>query len=245
VGLREPVQEVAEPEAIVKLVTQLQNIEVVDFLDGGPPDRTGLDHPVATLTIESDQRDPDGTVHTSLRTLVVGQQADIAGKSVFASVQRGAESRLVTVGAEGLASLTTDPAAYVSRRTLSTPESEVGKVEVVGQSTHSYARGIDGWKDSAGGALTPQDADALQSVLALLAKSPADSVATGDDWPLSWGPKPGTGALVRLSSLGGAPIGEVRVAISPGTTGRPATRCGAVWRLYPPSAGAAASWLLR
>jgi hypothetical protein len=52
-GLREPVQEVAEPEAVSKLLGVLGNILVMDFLDTGPPEHTGLDKPIAELTIES------------------------------------------------------------------------------------------------------------------------------------------------------------------------------------------------
>lgn len=251
-GVREPVQEAAEADAIVKLITVLQNVEVTDFLDAGQPERTGLDTPVATITVEADQRDADGTLHTSSRTLAIGQQADIAGKAVFASMRWGTEARTVTVAAERLASMTTDAAAYVSRRSINAPESEIGKVEVLTLGTparvlHVYERTLDGWKEATAGALTPEDAGKMHAALALLTQLPADAVVVGTP-PQSWGSAGPDGhfvaqSTVRFSSLGGTPLAELDMCQShddPPVIGR-----GQVWRRYPKAEAPIAAWLMR
>ena len=258
-GLRAPVQEVADSAAVAKLLAVLGNILVEDFLDNGPPDHTGLDRPVATLSIESDQRDADGKVHTSSRTLSVGQQADIAGKSVFAALtsEGDAVGRVVTVSAEGLAGLTTDPSAYVSRQSVQAPAADIGGVSITPADgvARQFRRDIEGWSmvRQAGAAIpcSKADADAIGNLLELLAQMPAESVAISVGWPPSWAEQAGFPvAAIDVASAAGTPIAKIDVlsATFPakGKTAQVVIQSGDVWRVYAVDASSPlVSWLRR
>ncbi len=258
-GLRQPVQEAADPEAVGRLLAVLGNIAVTDFLDDGPPDRTGLDKPIAELTIESDQRDEAGKLQTTSRTLRVGQQADIAGKTVFAAVPTAGDpaGRTVIVSAEGLSGLTTDAAAYISRRSIQAAPADIGYLVVTpaGGSPRQFQRELEGWAsvDPAGSTTpcTKADADAIAGVINLLTQLPADAVEVSSSWPAAWGQQPTQPiALIDCLSAGHTPVGRVGVFSAPpdGKTkvSPVVVMSGKAWRRYADDASSPLmAWLAR
>ncbi len=254
-GLREPVQEAAEPEAVAKLLSALGNVQVMDFLDDGvaSPERTGLDKPVAELTIESDQRDADGKNHTLTRSLRVGQQADIAGKAVFARLESGSSPRVVQVAADALSSLTTDPGAYVSRRAVQAPAADIGgiRIDPASGTARRFERGIEGWMEvgDAGAKTRVGNADAagIEAFLTLVSQTPADVIGIGEAWPVAWNPAGRKLATVSLSSQGGVPITQVELldaALSTKGGRQIVLHSGPTWRVYSAeAAGPAAAWI--
>src|SRR5262249_37383512 len=150
-----PVSEAAEPEAVVKLLTALGNVEIVDFCDAGDPgpERTGLDKPIAELTIEADQRDADGKSRTIAQGLKVGRPADIGGKAVYVAIPGESETpgRVVMASAESLAAMSTDWTGYASRRSLQVPAADIGRVALratpggTGSGVTVFERTLDGW----------------------------------------------------------------------------------------------------
>jgi hypothetical protein len=220
-AVREPVSEVAEPEAIARLFSSLSGVRVVDFLDSptATAQRTGLsaeEQPTAVLALESDLRNADGSSGGVMRlTVAVGQTADLAGQHVFAQVRQelvgraGIEvmfERVVVVAGEGLASIVMDPAAYVSRRTFATPAADVGAVLLqFGDVERRYERTLDGWRLKAEEGLTPLnrgDEEGITALLNLVMQAPAahvrlTEVVTAAD------------VSVEITTLGGSPIGAV------------------------------------
>jgi hypothetical protein len=253
-GVREPIAEAADQDAVLRLVGVLGNIQVADFLDGGAPARTGLESPIAEVTIACDQRDEQGKAHTTTRTLRIGQQADIAGKTVFAAMPvDGGGSRTVIVSAEGLSGLTTDPAAYLSRRAIDGAAADIGVLVVApsGGQSQRYERELDGWSSvGPGGIKTPcttADGEAVSGLLNLFTQVSAEAVAAATSAPAAWGTSAPI-ATVDCRSRGDSPIATVGVfTVSP--TGKPpqlVLQSGKAVRRYPVEASSPlVAWLSR
>lgn len=263
-GLREPIQAPAEADSVGKLLAMLGNVNITDFLDRGPPPDTGLDSPVAELVIESDSRPEGGGPVTTLRRgLSVGRQADIGGKTVFVAIDRpGGEPRIVAVTAESLASIHTEPAFYVSRRSIEAPAIEVGRAgiefavapypgsdapvpQLPARGPLELTRSVSGWQTASGSAALPADAEGMKALLTLLGLASAESVLL--DAPAH--------ALriasVDLKTIGDTPIGvvEIGMLVDPvegqSRAGRVFTKSGSVFRVYSQEAGQpVAAWLL-
>jgi hypothetical protein len=222
-ALREPVSEVAEPDAIAKLFSTLAGVRIVDFLDspaaaGGGTQGRGLgaeEQRTAVLVLESDLRDAGGSAGSVLRrTLEIGQTADLAGRNVYARVrqevigQSGAAvefERVVVVAGEGLAGIAMDPATYISRRTFVVPATEVGGVVLkVGDRMRHYERTLDGWRvriEDAAIPLERSDEEGLAALLNMVMQAPAARVRLAEA-PAD------PAASVQVMTLGGSPIGE-------------------------------------
>jgi len=221
-------------------------VEIVDFCDAGDagPERTGLDKPIAELTIEADQRDADGKSRTMVQGLKVGRQADIGGKTVHVALARPGqkEPRVVLVGAEGLASISTEPSGYVSRKSIQAAAADTGGLTVTRPDgpKRRFERSLDGWSviDDAGTRTpaTKADSESIEAVLTLLTQAPADRVALGQSWPQAWGGD-STGqpfASVELTSAGGSPVGAVELFTAKGANSseQVVIRAGGTWRSY-------------
>lgn len=179
VYLREPIASEADPEAWIGLTRPLASVEVVDYLDAGPPEGTGLQAQCPVITLEQDVRDPQtGRAETRTTVLRVGQQADIAGKGVFAALTRpGAAERVLVVTAEPLARIASDPAAYIARRVLSVPAGDVASLAV---GERRFTRTLRGWNRASPGPpapAPPEDVQAIAALLKLLTETPAERVS--------------------------------------------------------------------
>jgi hypothetical protein len=263
-GLREPIQAPAEAESVGKLLAMLGNVNITDFLDRGPPPDTGLDSPVAELVIESDSRPEGGGPVTTLRRgLRVGRQADMGGKTVFVAIDRpGGEPRIVAVTAESLASIHTEPAFYVSRRSIEAPAVEVGRAAVVfGAAPYpgsdasipelpvrgplELTRGVSGWQTPSGAAALRADAEGVKALLDLLGSASAEAVLLeAPAHALRIG-------SVDLKTIGDTPLGtvEIGMVVEPvegrARAGRVFTKIGPVFRVYSQESGQpVAAWLL-
>lgn len=219
-ALREPVQEVAEPEVVGRLFTSLANVRVMDFLDDGverPGQGAFVDNPAAVLILESEMRDhaaPGAPVAVLRRTLAVGTTADLAGRNVFARIrqemQRGSETtidfeRTVIVSGELLAAVAMDPAAYIARQSFTMPPSDVGSAVIrMGDREHRYKRTLDGWRqETEEGArpLSREEAEGFAALLQLLLQAPAAHVVLREGTE-------GSIASVELTTISGNPLGE-------------------------------------
>lgn len=243
--VREPVAAAAESDAIIHLTGALASVQVIDFLDGGAPAATGLDHPAATVILESDRRDPvTGQRQTITTRLRVGQQADLGGKGMFAAIERdGASERILVVSGAQLASISTDPAAYVSHVALGASPGSIGSA-VVGE--RRYSRTLEGWsmasgKDEEQHPVSTHDAEALGAFLRWLTESRADQVRIDQA-----GKGAGPAVQVDIAGLDGGSL--AKLSIEPGTSSDPGAplivRNGPVELSYPAQqAGAIRAWL--
>jgi hypothetical protein len=247
-ALVEPVSAPAEPDAIARLFSLAGKATVEDFLDGGPPDKTGLDAPAARMVIESDHRDATDAarVRTLRRVLEVGSTADVAGRRVFARLsgatvgRAGAEqewSRVVIIDGQPLADIASDPAMYISKRTLATPAAEIGRIEILPPDQTAgvlLERGLDGWKlaraGGAASAATAADTAAIAQLLDLLTTTPAETVSLKAPDTLE------AVGTFELQTVGGAPLAHVELGIGP--DGRLCVGLQGVWRGYPATTGA-------
>lgn len=251
-AVREPVSDFAEPDAISKLFSSLANVRIVDYLDIGPPAQTGLDAPIAVLTLESDLREEaSGSPAAVVRhTLEVGHTADLAGTNVFARVRREVQDgqgraveldRIIIVSGEALAAIAMDPATYISRRALQHPPGDIGVLSVrIGSTSVNYERTLDGWRRETGNggrsAAERREEDGINALLSMLTQVPASAVAVAQ------GQAP-IAAEIELKSLGGLPLGEVRI-VQDSVGNVLATVSGAVRREYDTRANQAViQWL--
>jgi hypothetical protein len=242
-ALREPIAQPAEDASLARLLTHLGRVQVEDFLDQGPPapHQTGLDGPVAVLTIERDVRDPrePGKIVTSRRMLEVGHTADVAGRTVFARLSgqdfTGAEpgamwSRTVIVAGEELAAISTDPLYYIGHAALSVPPSEVGQVWIgAGESEGvrtGFVRTLDGWQRvdpvREPRPLGVGDGPGLTALLNLLRSSPSGI-------RLEAMPDAVQIEAVELQTLGGDPLDRFEIAAAGETL---VAGSNGVWRSY-------------
>jgi len=264
-GVREPVAEPAEPAAVVKLLSALQTVRVTDFLDAGTPEGTGLESPIAELSVESDSREGEGAqarVVTTRTSLAAGQAAEMGAKTVFARLSRSRGgiteySRVVIVSGEVLAAITTDPASYFSRRALSAPEADVGGLVISPQAAaaRTYRRTIDGWEaDSSGvpATVSRADSEAIAALLGVVSQTPTDQVIYSESWPPALGPQAESRAVaaVEIHGAGGAPMATFGVSAAVlsanGAREQMIIRSGQVWRVYAAEPSAAVLiWLAR
>jgi hypothetical protein len=224
-ALREPVSEPADADAVNHLFQTLAAARITDFCDKGPPSVTGLDNPIAMLTVESDFRDPaGGAASTVKQSLTVGQAADIAGKTVVVRLDQAVQgtgipadnySEVVIASAEHLAAINTDPMAYISKQAVQTPAAEIGKVVIKRQNVEpamtTFSRSLDGWEvaegDAKSAAATVADTAMLSALLDLLSTTPCEKAS------LREGTAESPVASIDILSLGGTPVGSVGVAI--------------------------------
>ncbi len=220
--IREPIAEPADPDAIARLFGVLAAARIEDFCDAGPPTATGLDKPVARLTIETDSRDPSGKASTVRHSLVVGQAADIALKNVVARLERAGSDRdyaeTFILAGEQLAAIKTDAALYLSKRPVSGEAAEIGQVSLAMPRVASpcdrqaYRRTLEGWEhqcgDAAWGPALVANVQPLTALLELLTTANPEKIMLRVN-----GSDPETAVKVELASLGGAPIGRVAVVI--------------------------------
>jgi hypothetical protein len=233
-SLRQPIVEPADSDAISRLASGLASIQILDFLDSGPPDaaHTGLSSPTALITLETDRRDPEtAQSRTEAVTITLGEPSDMSGKGIFALLARpGLPPRTVIVSADPIAAISRDPAAYVARRAVPAPAADVGAVTV---GERHFFRTVDGWRtapsaDPKSLPLAPPDAEALAGLLKLLTESSADRIAI-DPTP------PSQSTVIELKNIGGDPIAALTMALeSDPATHKPVVlvRSGSVVRRY-------------
>lgn len=250
-SVREPIAAPADPEVVGKLLAALAGARIVDFLDD--PDAAalaaGLDPPTASAVIEADHRVIDGAdvaSRTVRNEMHVGSPADLAGKTLFARVVRSAEGgpsegdvviRTVVAETGSLASLSTDPAAYIARTAIQIPPGDVAEVRLIpeveegGGSARTFRRELDHWTMlDAGGepAQIPSErAAGIDQFLTVL----AGTDAAGVQLAMPEGFEAVTTAELR--DLSGNLVAAPKVGVVPAADG-PALVVGAgdVWRTY-------------
>lgn len=255
-GVREPVAEPADRDAISKLLAALQGVRITNFLDDGPPGQTGLEQPVAQLTIESDSRDGEGAIQTTRTSLAAGQAAELGAKTVFAHLERSdgtadPYSRTVIASGEELARISTDPAAYLSRSSVHAPAADIAGLRITAaERTRTFQRSLDGWRVAQPGSdavpAAKADQDAITAALTLLTTTPAEAVGVSDEWPKQWGDAPRPIATIEALGPAGESIAATEALLAPSTPPQFVIRSGRVWRRYAAEAGKpVAAWLAR
>ena len=108
-SLSEPIESPADHAAVMKTLGTLQLVRVAKFHDepAGSPASLGFESPTARIILE---RDVGGKAER--RELTIGQAADAAGSTLYATTDGGATA--FTVPADKLSQVATDPSRYVS-----------------------------------------------------------------------------------------------------------------------------------
>lgn len=151
-SLRSPFRARADDNAAARLLDVMSDLRIQRFIDdptGLDADATGLDDPILTLRAEVDSRtvDDDGEMRTTteVRELTIGSAADLGGGAYYA--RTGRSGMLLQIDAEGLQSLSLDPADYVSKLAIGEPASNIGMIVVEPETGADlgYRRGERGW----------------------------------------------------------------------------------------------------
>lgn len=250
-GLQAPVVAPADQRAVERLIGQLAASEIVRFLDDSTVEELDvhLRPPVAVVSAETDRRVPVGEEfvrRTERRELRIGRPADIAEKTLFATIggrsaDGAARALPVTVERGALESISMDAATYLARTSARAVPADVGGVRLlVGErEVREVVRTVDGWMDASDdGARTPltsEGSSGVGALLTLLCETPAD-VATIEPEG-----RAGAGAesvlTIQLLALDGEIAEEI--AFEAGESGV-ATRVGGVRREYQHGAAEAA-----
>lgn len=250
-GLREPFAEPVNSDQVAKLLQVLNSVRITDFCDSGPPPASGLDKPMASLAVELDSRDAAGVSTTTRYALIVGQAADIAGKTVVARLEKAVGkdqvySEVMIVSGDELAAINSDPISYLNRQAVDTPASDLGQLTVTrfpgtaDATVTKYVRSPNGWDEErpTGKVTVPlAETKAIAAMLELLSTTAAESLSLSKESP----DKPA--AAIELASAGGTPIGSVSITIQGTKLIVTGTR---IQRDYAAGVGAAvAEWLGR
>lgn len=246
-ALREPVAAPADEQAVLSLIRALAALRVSDFGDRGLVTAPGSRAPLASITVETDAREPAGVdfvTRTTVRRVDFTGLSGLAGDQVLARLRRhervggpGGEvdtgEFMFAVPLAALAELPSTPEGFVSRTACRTPAADAGGVSIRRADNEggerSLVRTLDGWADArADGTRVPaprEAATAAEALLRALCGARADAVAFAP--PEGWTPR----WSVELRTFGGDPLEAVEV----GRAGEGwIVRSGPVWRTYGP-----------
>ncbi|MBC7836089.1 MAG: DUF4340 domain-containing protein [Phycisphaerales bacterium] len=241
--VQEPIATPADPERILKLLTALESLRISDYLDESEPDAalTGLENPLARITIERDIRSaPAGSADTSIdtdrREVIIGGPADQSGRRLFTAL--GASGSIVIIDAAGLAEVSARATDYVAGPAIVSAPADIGEVSLAsgagGERLAHYKRTAAGWAavDAAGreSVLAGPDASAIADALTFLSGFKASAVTT--DAPAGHA----AAALISLQSPSGQPMDQLEMGTTPASSAQPAMlviKNGPVYRSYP------------
>lgn len=241
----------ADADAIQQLSAAIASASIIAFEDGMTPDDLGPRR--AEIRIERDVPRAQGPSDVVTTELIVGSLADVEGREVYAitttyRASPGGDAaaiwgpQVIRVPVADLNRLAPTPIAYLSRRALEIPPSDIQSISIARDAVdRDFTRSLRGWEHD--GAPVEPLADAhLARVAALLTETRADEVA----------PEP-PAALTPLADLHiGAlslPQGaQATLALAPAspTRAKPAlaVRIGGFWRIYTvPQAAELAAWI--
>lgn len=243
-----PVEVEADRQAVEDAVRALAQIRVERFRDDVAPAsaETGLDNPIATVTLTS-----TAPGHTATRTLVLGSFLGIENASVHAGLaatitpdedQRQDAARPITLGpvtavvpSEAFRSgkVTLEPEAYIRRTAYNLPAADLAVIRVtVAGEPASFIRTPDGWRQlSAARVMLPLTADdetRLAQLAALLISQPPARLAV-----LPATPGEQASYTIELETAAGQTLPSAAVALSQTDAGlQGALRIGDVVRVY-------------
>lgn len=154
-SLREPVAAPADPEAVRRLFSTLEQVHVARFLDDASPKPAdaGLDTPIARVVIGLEQRTAGAAgveVQSVTRELTLGGKADAGGQTLFATADEG--RTVVAVEAAGLSTLSTDPTRWISPTALSRAAADVAVLMFKGEARAAATPAAPGTGPVAAGA---------------------------------------------------------------------------------------------
>lgn len=257
-GLREPLGAPADEKAVNALLDRLAAMQVVDFGDAAAHTPAAGQPPLASITIETDQREAAGdgfVTRTLARNAEFSGVAGLAGDQALVRLRRtatapgeggtGAEEAPVytfTVPLADVTGLSPAPDAYLSRVASPSAAPDVGQVVIRGEKpTREFHRSIDGWDQVAAGAskapATPSDVAGVEALLRLLCEVRAESASTAV--PAGWEPA----RTVELRSLGGEPLATLRIGLCGERQRILAVETAPVWRSYGAGAAMLMEWL--
>jgi len=252
-ALQEPVPAPAEPEVIKRLLSTLEGLRAVRFVDdapGTPPTQAGFDTPLAQIIVERDDPGAEGrSPGTIRREIVIGAAADAGGRELFATVDGG--NSAVIVASESLSKLRTDAEPWIALAASGVTSADVGAIHYQPVTTPNatpaapapgapvptsppalatlFSRDLDGWSETRpDGSKVKQSSDRADQIAALLAfvnATPARSVT------LSEPPGYALAGTLTLRSGASDPLEELTVAraAQPGIV----LKTGRVFRIYP------------
>lgn len=214
-----PVLAPADINAAGRLLSTLESLRAVKFVDETDAAPTWLTQPQAIATIDLESRQSQGEQVASVTrqvTLKIGTIGDGAGKTVQATTDNG--KTIVILDAEALAGLTLDPAKYIAAQAAQTPAADIGRLQISTENKSpafdvTFKRAPDGWVELKGdGTEVLQDkprAAELGEILALLTQTSATSIrlAAPEGYRR-------VGAI-RLLSLSGDPLEELELGLAP------------------------------
>lgn len=253
-SVQEPIAAPADPEAIRVLLTTLEGLRAVRFVDdppGQPPTAAGLDNPIARIIMERDEPAADGAPTGTLRREVrIGAPADAAGSELFATADGGETT--VVVAAAPLAKLKTDADAWLARSATSVSPADVmgltyapaaplipapteadpaaapASLSPAAAPPTKFVREVTGWSEIRPDATrvqqAPDRAAAITALLNFLNATPARGVAL--EPPAGFAPA----GTLTLAGAAGEPLDELVIARSnhPGIV----IGTGRVFRVY-------------
>jgi len=239
----------AEPEMVGGMLGLTLGLKAERFYDEGiyTNDLTGLDEPIAAITLWTGTDTGDGTA------ISIGSGVDNTGKEVFArySLDDG-RSFVIAVLTEGLNRLTASRVAYVKKRVGGIARADIARVSILGvdgKSRFEVRSSLDSWVRVSKGnevAATPSEGKAIERLLSVIASEPAQRVYSGTDGR-------GEGfAVIGAVVLTGRDGNEHRheAAIVPGTDGMRLhlsrsfeDDAGLVWVFGSPEAAGTGAWI--
>lgn len=252
-SLREPTPATADPEAIRRLFSTLEQVRITRFFDDAAPkpSEAGFDAPTARVILNLERRRAgadDVAIDRSDLELTIGSKADATGSTLFATLDEG--RTIVAIDTAALSTLSTDPARWISPFALAATPAEVAGLSITpttttpppaasaaspvapappAQSPLALRRTLDGWVESRPGSAPilqdPTRTEQIAGLIRLLTSTPAQSITLTA--PAAFEP------LATLAALGTneQPISELTLArtASPGFT----IKLGSVYRSYP------------
>lgn len=257
-AMREPIVAPVDPGAVQRLIGQLARITVADFLDTGANGSTGLERPIAQLTIEVDRRTlPPGATEPVISTdsfsITIGGPADASNSRLFASIN---DERTVLLDAHTLQPLSTDAVIYVWPYPTRVAASDVGRVDLAsagvpplppGPSDRTLRRGPSRWvqiqPDNTEITLVDKDKSDADALVTFLTGGDRGAFAAGTQTPAARPAESAAPVIELTAPLGARPIGTITIRSLAGDVletievlairaDQVSLHTGAVWRTY-------------
>lgn len=210
--MTEPVETRADGAAVAALLDAVAGTRVRRFLDGaGAPDGA-MDKAVWTITLTHERPAPDGaSTEPAAQRIVIGQAADAAGETAYASPGEGRPDVVVDMAALGAVSV--DPVRFIARPATAVGPTEVGMIIVASAegAQRGYRRGLDGWDAlQADGSLQPADEQAVLALLEFLSARVPRTLTIGES-------ADGAAPLAEVMLLGfrEEPLDTIAVSVAP------------------------------
>lgn len=154
-------------EALVKVLLSLETQSFVDEVID--PQTSGIQSPIASVRLSTTD---------SVSSLVIGKRADVGGEQIYAQIDTGVGSALVTLGTDQLSKLTPIADAYISKVPSALSASMVNQMTIAGRDERTRfnaTRDMGGWLiDSA--KADSLNVDAIERVIRLVCTNPAQGV---------------------------------------------------------------------